>query len=274
MNVPPDGQIEPAFSTARVGASGEAVLTGTGEPGATVSVLVDGQAISQAKVSAHGEWTIVLDQPISPGSRAMGLRSDRPGSSLLSEDAIVVHVGQGSATPLVLDMHYGLPSRFLQRPDDLPATDLALDSVDCDTTGAIYLAGRAAPSATVRIYLDNQVIGDAVANGAGDWSFRPREIAPGAYTLRLDQLGLKSLVVARMEAPFERTDADGVAHALLGDQTLVVQPGESLWRIARAVPDIGYQYTVLYRAAQDLLRDPNLTYPGQVFEAVGAPKSQ
>jgi hypothetical protein len=274
MNVPADGQIEPTFVSARVGASGEAVLSGRGEPGATVSVLMGGQAIGRSAVSAQGEWTIVNDQPLSPGDHEMGLRSDRPGSSLLSEDAIIVHVSQGGGVPLVLDVRFGLPSRFLQRPDDLPLADLSLDSVDYDSANGVFLSGRAAPGATVRLYLDNQAIGDATATATGDWAFRPREIAAGAYTLRLDQLGLQSIVVARLEVPFERGDAASVAHSLLGDLTLSVQPGESLWRIAREVPDIGYQCTMLYRAAQDQLRDPNLIYPGQSFEPATARKSQ
>ena len=45
----------------------------------------------------------------------------------------------------------------------------------------------------------------------------------------------------------------------------VVQPGNSLWRIARGTYGSGLQYTVIYEANKDQIRDPDLIYPGQIF---------
>ncbi|MEL7488070.1 MAG: LysM peptidoglycan-binding domain-containing protein, partial [Pseudomonadota bacterium] len=46
----------------------------------------------------------------------------------------------------------------------------------------------------------------------------------------------------------------------------IVQPGNSLWRIARRAYGSGFQYTVIYEANADQIRDPDLIYPGQIFE--------
>ena len=56
-----------------------------------------------------------------------------------------------------------------------------------------------------------------------------------------------------------------IAAAALAAGQVVVQPGESLWRIARATYGKGVRYTVIYAANRDQIRDPNLIYPGQVF---------
>ena len=45
-----------------------------------------------------------------------------------------------------------------------------------------------------------------------------------------------------------------------------MQPGNSLWRIARRVYGDGVQYTIIYRANQKQIGDPDLIYPGQVFQ--------
>jgi hypothetical protein len=266
--------IPPSFASARVGATGEAVFAGRGEPGSTISVLLRGEPIGQSTVSARGDWSLVIDHPLSSGALEMNLKADRPGSSLRSEEAILIHLTGSGTTPLVLDMRFGRPSWFLQRPDDLPRAPLSVDNADYDTGGGLSISGCAAPGSSVRLYLDNQPIGDAPVGDDGAWTFRPASVAPGAYTLRLDQLGLKALVVARIEVPFERADAASVSQSMLGEETLAVQPGESLWRIARASPGLGFQYAVLYRASQDQVRDPNLIYPGQVFEAVGGPNAR
>ncbi|MCK5276640.1 MAG: LysM peptidoglycan-binding domain-containing protein, partial [Alphaproteobacteria bacterium] len=47
---------------------------------------------------------------------------------------------------------------------------------------------------------------------------------------------------------------------------VVVQPGNSLWRLARRTLGEGTRYTVIYQANRDRIRDPDLIYPGQVFE--------
>jgi len=46
---------------------------------------------------------------------------------------------------------------------------------------------------------------------------------------------------------------------------VIVQPGNSLWRIARRVYGEGIRYSVIYRANQERIGDPDLIYPGQIF---------
>ena len=46
----------------------------------------------------------------------------------------------------------------------------------------------------------------------------------------------------------------------------IIRSGDNLWTIARRVYGSGYRYTQIYGANRDQIRDPNLIYPGQVFE--------
>ena len=113
------------------------------------------------------------------------------------------------------------------------------------------------------------------ADDDGVWTFSPQGVAPGAYTLRVDELGSDAQVTARIEVPFERADPEIVAKTLLRDGgSVVVQPGNSLWRIARQLYGEGFQYTVIYQANRDQIRDPDLIYPGQIFEVPGEPQPQ
>ena len=108
-------------------------------------------------------------------------------------------------------------------------------------------------------------IGSAVADASGRWSLKPEApLAPGLYTLRVDQLGPDGRVVQRVELPFSRAEPASEGPAPV--DRIVVQPGNSLWRIARRVYGEGIRYTVIYQANRQMIRDPNLIYPGQVFE--------
>ncbi|HCI98815.1 MAG TPA: hypothetical protein DHV74_04185 [Sulfitobacter sp.] len=109
-------------------------------------------------------------------------------------------------------------------------------------------------------------VGQTVADAAGRWELRPDvEIAPGQYALRIDQLDAEGRVVGRVEVPFERGEPAAVL-AALKEGKVVIQPGNNLWNIARRLYGSGFRYTVIYEANKEQIRDPDLIYPGQVFE--------
>jgi len=59
--------------------------------------------------------------------------------------------------------------------------------------------------------------------------------------------------------------ADQAASNLPAGQSIVVQPGASLWRIARRTYGDGIRFSLIYEANQTQIRDPDLIYPGQIF---------
>ena len=50
------------------------------------------------------------------------------------------------------------------------------------------------------------------------------------------------------------------------DGKVVVQPGNSLWRLARTTYGSGLRYTIIYQANKEKIANPDLIYPGQVFQ--------
>lgn len=47
---------------------------------------------------------------------------------------------------------------------------------------------------------------------------------------------------------------------------VTVQPGNTLWALARENYGEGIRYVQLFEANRDKIRDPDLIYPGQVFD--------
>jgi nucleoid-associated protein YgaU len=113
------------------------------------------------------------------------------------------------------------------------------------------------------VYLDNGLLAAARAGSDGAWRIIvERPVAPGLYTLRVDEMA-GDKVIARLEFPFQRADPKEIESETL---LVVVQPGNSLWRLARRTLGEGTRYTVIYQANRERIRDPDLIYPGQVFE--------
>ncbi len=144
-----------------------------------------------------------------------------------------------------------------------PNAKLSMDAIDYNEAGKVEMSGRAPSGSRVQVYLDNKPLGAAQASKSGAWRVKPSEkIPPGLYKMRVDQINKTGSVVARVELPFSRAEPLG---KLPNDAVVFVQPGHSLWRIARNTYGKGLRYAVIYEANRDQIRNPNLIYPGQIF---------
>ena len=256
----------PTFDVVRVEPTGEAVAAGRAEPGAEVRLLIDGETVATVGADARGEWTIVLEKPLEPGARELTLVEKLPdGREIPSDQSVIVVLAEREGAPLVVRREDGEASRVLQSPGGAaPASSLTLSAIDYDGRGNVILSGGAGAGSRVKVLLDGSLEGIATADEGGWWSLKLGDLVPpGAYRLRLDEIDGAGALVARIELPFEREDP---ANIVIGDGRVVVQPGNTLWRIARKAYGAGIEYTIIFDANRGLIRDPDLIYPGQVFE--------
>ena len=78
-------------------------------------------------------------------------------------------------------------------------------------------------------------------------------------------------MASRIETPFKRDVPRARPEGEPGDAvSVIVQPGNNLWTLARIHYGSGVQYTQIFNANSDLIRDPDLIYPGQIL---GLPES-
>jgi len=260
--------IAPTFDVVRINPGGNAVMAGRAQPGSRIEIL-DGQTVfGTVTTDANGEWVFVPEALLEPGERRLGLRMTADGQGPVLSDHVVILVvpergaDDNGALALKVRRDGTGPSEVLQKPG---AEDVfGVDSVDYGDD-KISISGHATPGLQVQLYVDNTFIGRTVTNRDGRWSITPEsEIAPGTYTLRADMVDDKAQVLARRELPFQRAEAKDIQN-LDPDSFIVVQPGNSLWRLAERTYGRGLRFHTIYQANQKLIRDPNLIYPGQVF---------
>lgn len=271
----------PEFDIVRVSPGGAAVIAGRAAPGSEVTVMAGDTPIGSATADERGEWVVLPDQPLPPGNHQLGLVARGEGAPRESANIVVVVVPEpskdiagesgaaaGQALALAVPRDGEGAATVLQAPaspdgsEGLSDKDLRLDSVDYGKQGDVTIGGRAEPGANLQVYLDNRLLGSAQADDGGRWTLSPEaSVEEGMHDLRVDQIGPDGDVTARVETPFQQTVlADWPAQ-----QVVVVQPGNSLWRIARRMYGEGVRYTVIYEANRNHIGDPDLIYPGQVF---------
>jgi hypothetical protein len=290
---PPAGPATPpalSFDAIRVNADGGVTIAGRGPAGARILLMDGDRQIGSVQADSSGGWIFLSDAPIPAGDHQISLRLADGGSASGEVATVVVPergqdiagrpaAGGSSALVMVTPQQGQGASTVLQAPaasarGPTPAApggtggSLSIDVIDYGEGGAVIVSGRGRAGATVRLYLNNRRIGEGGADLRGLFRIQAEgTIAPGVYRLRADQLDAAGKVTARAETPFQRAAPAEIAVA---DGRVVVQPGNSLWRIARKVYGEGVRYTVIYQANQEQIRDPDLIYPGQIFAVPAA----
>jgi nucleoid-associated protein YgaU len=172
-----------------------------------------------------------------------------------------------------------------------PALPISIETIAYGAAGEVNLSGMAGLGAKLRIYLDEAPIAEAVADETGKWSATLADVAAGLHVLRVDEVDAAGAVVSRFETPFERevatqelaaaeaeaaapevapasepaTNEPVTADPAAAPITITVQPGFTLWAIARDTYGDGVLYVQVFEANRDKIKDPDLIYPGQVF---------
>jgi nucleoid-associated protein YgaU len=260
----------PTFDIVRVDAAGTAVVAGRGVPEALVTLMANGAPLLDAEVDSRGEWVIIVSEPLPAGAVELALQMKvESGQEIRSDQVVVVSIPETRDTrPLVVLGRPGGASEVLQSPLEDEGLEFALLAVDYDDAGGVIFSGRARPDAGVRVIASGREVGRATADGIGRWSLTAGAVLPpGRYDLQVDQLDAEGRVTAVLALPFERATPEDLAE--VGPRSVIVQPGNSLWRIARRLYGSGWQYTVIYSANREQIRDPDVIYPGQVFDLPG-----
>ena len=256
----------PRFDIVRVSREGFAVIAGTGVPGGEIEVLGNGVVLERDAIGSDGAWAVNTDTPLAAGPVELTLRQTAPdGTVLTGEETVIIYVPENEGeAPVVLRTTPGGATEVLQRADDRMDRlgPLSIDTIDYDDTDSVIFAGRATPGATVQLFLDGQPLGDAVTAGPdGRWAVST-EVAPGRYRLSAVQYDEDGEPQFAVEVPFERARLADIRRTEGG---VIVQPGNNLWVISRAVYGEGRQYTVIFAANMNQIEDPDLIYPGQVL---------
>jgi nucleoid-associated protein YgaU len=283
----------PSFDVVRIDPSGTLVMAGRAGAGSEITVTSDGAVIGTTTADENGEWVILPTDRMAAGNHQLALSAELPDGTTVGADeqvmlaipetgknvagepaeetggslALLVPQDASGGTVVLQQPTPAMPA--VQQPADAAATAggiasgaLVLDTVDYNDKGEVTIGGHGTAGAAVQLYLDNRLIGTTTVDASGRWQVTPTEsVAPRLHTLRVDQIDPDGRVAARVESPFLRAETMAVP----SDQAFIVQPGNSLWRIAWRSYGEGLRYTVIYEANRSQIRDPDLIYPGQVF---------
>jgi nucleoid-associated protein YgaU len=211
----------PEFDVVRVEPTGDAVIAGKAQPGATVELMRNGSRHDRVVADASGLF-VLTPPPLPPGEHELTLRFSTPdGLQVVSRQSVVVSISPTrSERPMIVVTAPDQPSVILSMPEratperappgtsaaavpETPAGTIAIATVEAEG-GRLFVSGRGVPSSSVRLYLNESYLASGNADREGRLDFViERGLPPGDYRVRLDAVDVATgTVKSRAEVTF------------------------------------------------------------------------
>ena len=197
------------------------------------------------------------------------LNNSEGNLDVLSDTDNLVEAETVEETLIIINDEEGAVERVLQAESNNSEIHklregLSFDALTYTPEEYIKLSGKSQPGSRVEVYFEGRRVGWAITDEDGYWSITLEKLVEsGDYVLRFNQY-IDGQLISSIDTPV--TQPDKTIMESINENTYVVQPGNSLWRISRRYYGRGIMYTLIFKANSSQINDPDLIYPGQIFD--------
>ena len=254
------------FDIVRISKTGDIVIAGKSEPNQTIELLDGEEIIAEVFSDENGEWIWVSELTINSGIKKFKLqyKNNLNKSSISDQTVIILVDNESNSVPKVARVF----SSDVENIDMLNLEKLndaiTLDVLSYSPPGLIILSGRTISNTEIEILKSAEVLGKTKSNENGVWKFiiNKNDYANEEISIKTTISGETLIITydqAEIRKRFRNTNFE------FYDDRIIVQKGNSLWRIARKTLGGGIFYTEIYKNNLAKIKNPNIIYPGQVF---------
>ena len=236
-------------------------ILGEAEPGAVIIISNRGERMRQVRTNEQGQWALTLGISADPMVLEAQLYTSETGPSIRSEEAIFrvpvpeeenIATSNFITSALIMVTAPGRPTRIVQSPFGGAPTSgpLTLSAIDYDDTGGVIITGVSSRQGRVRLYAQDNVVGETGVDIGGRWSYIAGRMLPrGEWEIRAELIPAGERENTENERP-----SVSVPFALL--PPLRAQDGENAttsvnyqplyWQVRRTLVGGGGQSTVVF----------------------------
>ena len=249
------------FDIVRLDPSGDLIIAGKTEPNIVVDIYDGNQKLTSVLSDTHGDWVWVSEKKIDNGLKRFNLKhSDSQGKIINSDENIIIFFEKNEKQKVVKIRDKGeVGIEILNNNQEVRG--LALDSSEHFDNEKLRLKGRSIPKAEIQIFISKKLIGKSIADVQGNWEFSINEIVFENYDLEIKSSFENNILSLKTQILNGKIDSK-----LFYEKEIIVENGNSLWRIARKTLGGGILYAEIYKNNKKIINDPDLIFPGQVFK--------
>ena len=240
-------EVAPAVTidTISYSSNGDVILGGRGQAGNFVRIYLDNQSIATSEIAMDGYWAVELSD-IEPGIYTLRIDELNPAGDVVSraETPFKREAAEELAELMAVETEAEEPRV------EVPSESAVVAKAEAEAQPpAVQVETETAPEKPLA-----QAVTQVEVN------VQPEVAALDGQDEQSSNGG--SAVVE--DLPAETAPALRVPSKKFRVRT--VQPGSTLWAIAKESYGAGIEYFKVFEANKERIRDPDLIYPGQVFE--------
>ena len=231
------------IDTISYSSNGDVILGGRGQAGNFVRIYLDNQFLATSKIAADGYWALELSD-IEPGIYTLRVDELNAAGDVVSR---------------------------AETPFKREAAEELAELMAAGTETEEPSAERPSESAAETQVVDAEALASVEPEAADDPQTEEvvtqEEVNVQAEVAELNPQGEQSSDGGSLAVEGQPADTASVLRTPSKKfRVRTVQPGSTLWAIAKESYGAGIEYFKVFEANKERIRDPDLIYPGQVFE--------
>ena len=243
------------IDTISYSSNGDVILGGRGQAGNFVRIFLYNQSIATSKISANGYWSLELSD-IEPGIYTLRVDELNATGDVVSR----------AETPFKREAAEELAELMAPKTEpEEPSVEVPSENVAEAPSAQADAPSSDAPETAADTGSDTAP--ETGSDTASDTSVTQVEVTVQAEVAELnpqDEQSSDGETVATEAQPADTASVLRTPSQKFRVRT--VQPGSTLWAIAKESYGAGIEYFKVFEANKERIRDPDLIYPGQVFE--------
>lgn len=253
------------FDIVRVSKFGDAVIAGKSEPNIFIELLNKNKKIASFYSDSNGEWIWVSEAPLLDEHLELRLRyiDDKKNNFFSDQTIVVLNERKKNVKPIIVKILSNENDIIDILNLDYVSDGLSLDMVNF-SNGKFFLSGRTISDQ--KLFFKRKTIHakEFYSDEKGNWriSFNMKEISNDLieiYTkIRDEDISLTFNVSEFNKKLIKSYDK-------IKNKKIIVEKGNSLWRIARKTLGNGIFYSQIYKNNLRKIKNPDVIFPGQVF---------
>ena len=251
--------IDLTFDIVRLDKTGDVVIAGKTIPNIKVDILDGNEILASVFSDSNGDWVWISENPLPEGIKRFNLKHfDGEHEFFSHQNIIILREKNNYLSSKILKFSKSSSIEIINNNKKI--LGLSLDIAEYLDEDSLMLTGRTKPNAKVKLFFSDNFIKDSTSDNRGVWKIELKnfEFTDNNLIVTTEIEGQKIKLKTKI---FEKK----IDPNFIFEKEVIVKNGNSLWRIARKTLGGGVYYSEIYKSNMKEIENPDLIFPGQVF---------
>ena len=260
INAQKINDINLTFDVVRINKNGDVIIAGKTLPDTELYLFDGNDKLATLNSDSHGDWMWMSEDPLKPGIKRFNLKLSKNKENFSSQNNVIILVEKNKPKfPKIIKFSSNDNAGINILTSEKKLNGLGLDTIEYYEDKKLKISGRATPNSKIELFLSDIVYEETFADVDGLWKIELNEIEFLKYELKIEthinneKIAIKTSILEDFKS------------SLLIEKKIVVEDGNSLWRIAKRTLGGGIYYSEIYKNNIKKINNPDLIFPGQVF---------